>query len=207
MNIKSGLTFGRGLRTILRADPDVLLVGEIRDEETARIAVQAALTGHLVLSTLHAHNAASSIARLKDMGVEPNLLATSINASSRSGSRGGSASTAASRTTRRRRSAQELEAIGRGPALQGGRLRPLRGHGLPRPGRALRGHAVAGQAAQPRRGLDRPDLRRRRGAGHDARCARTACASALAGVTSFEEVRRVTGDRLRRSFSPITRSS
>ena len=80
VNMKSGLTFGRGLRTILRADPDVLLVGEIRDEETARIAVQAALTGHLVLSTLHAHNAASSIARLKDMGVEPNLLATSINA-------------------------------------------------------------------------------------------------------------------------------
>ena len=79
VNMKSGLTFGRGLRTILRADPDVLLVGEIRDEETARIAVQAALTGHLVLSTLHAHNAASSIARLKDMGVEPNLLATSIN--------------------------------------------------------------------------------------------------------------------------------
>lgn len=80
VNSKSGLTFGRGLRTILRADPDVLLVGEIRDEETARIAVQAALTGHLVLSTLHAHNAASSIARLKDMGIEPNLLATSINA-------------------------------------------------------------------------------------------------------------------------------
>jgi type IV pilus assembly protein PilB len=79
VNMKSGLTFGRGLRTILRADPDVLLVGEIRDEETARIGVQAALTGHLVLSTLHAHNAASSIARLKDMGVEPNLLATSIN--------------------------------------------------------------------------------------------------------------------------------
>ena len=79
VNMKSGLTFGRGLRTILRADPDVLLVGEVRDEETARIAVQAALTGHLVLTTLHAHNAASSIARLKDMGVEPNLLATSIN--------------------------------------------------------------------------------------------------------------------------------
>jgi type IV pilus assembly protein PilB len=79
VNQKSGLTFGRGLRTILRADPDVLLVGEVRDEETARIAVQAALTGHLVLSTLHAHNAASSIARLKDMGVVPNLMATSIN--------------------------------------------------------------------------------------------------------------------------------
>jgi type IV pilus assembly protein PilB len=76
---KAGLTFARGLRTILRSDPDVLLVGEIRDEETARIAIQAAMTGHLVLTTLHAHNAAASVARLKDMGVEPSLLATSIN--------------------------------------------------------------------------------------------------------------------------------
>jgi type IV pilus assembly protein PilB len=76
---KSGLTFARGLRTILRSDPDVLLVGEIRDEETARIAMQAGMTGHLVLTTVHAHNAAGSIARLKDMGVEPGLLASSVN--------------------------------------------------------------------------------------------------------------------------------
>jgi type IV pilus assembly protein PilB len=79
VNTKSGLTFARGLRTMLRADPDVVLVGEIRDEETARIAIQAALTGHLVLSTLHAHNAAASMARLKDMNVETGLLATAIN--------------------------------------------------------------------------------------------------------------------------------
>jgi type IV pilus assembly protein PilB len=79
VNFKSGLTFARGLRTILRSDPDVLLVGEIRDEETARIAIQAAMTGHLVLTTLHTHNAAASVARLADMGVEPSLLATSIN--------------------------------------------------------------------------------------------------------------------------------
>jgi len=76
---KGGLTFARGLRTILRSDPDVLLVGEIRDEETARIAMQAGMTGHLVLTTVHAHNAASSIARLKDMGVETGLLASSVN--------------------------------------------------------------------------------------------------------------------------------
>jgi type IV pilus assembly protein PilB len=76
---KSGLTFARGLRTILRSDPDVLLVGEIRDEETARIAMQAGMTGHLVLTTVHAHDAASSIARLKDMGIEPGLLASSVN--------------------------------------------------------------------------------------------------------------------------------
>jgi type IV pilus assembly protein PilB len=79
VNVKSGLTFARGLRTLLRSDPDVLLIGEIRDEETARIAIQAAMTGHVVLTTLHTHNAASSIARLADMGVEPSLLATSIN--------------------------------------------------------------------------------------------------------------------------------
>lgn len=75
----SGLTFAAGLRTILRSDPDVLLVGEIRDEETAQIAIQAAMTGHTVLSTLHAQSAAASIARLEDMGVEPSLLATAVN--------------------------------------------------------------------------------------------------------------------------------
>jgi type IV pilus assembly protein PilB len=79
VSAKAGLTFARGLRTMLRADPDVLLVGEVRDEETARIAVQAAMTGHLVLTTLHTYNAASAIARLRDMGVEANLLATSVN--------------------------------------------------------------------------------------------------------------------------------
>ena len=79
VSAKAGLTFARGLRTMLRADPDVLLIGEVRDEETARIAIQAAMTGHLVFTTLHTYNAASSIARLKDMGVEANLLATSIN--------------------------------------------------------------------------------------------------------------------------------
>ena len=79
VSAKAGLTFARGLRTMLRADPDVLLVGEIRDEETARIAVQAAMTGHLVLTTVHSFNSASAIARLKDMGVEANLLATSVN--------------------------------------------------------------------------------------------------------------------------------
>jgi type IV pilus assembly protein PilB len=75
----AGLTFARGLRTILRSDPDVILVGEIRDEETARIAMQAATTGHLVLTTLHAQSASSSIVRLKDIGVDPSLLAPSLN--------------------------------------------------------------------------------------------------------------------------------
>lgn len=79
VNGRGGLTFASGLRTILRSDPDVLLVGEIRDEETAQIAIQAAMTGHLVLSTLHAQTAAASIARLEDMGVDASLLATSVN--------------------------------------------------------------------------------------------------------------------------------
>jgi type IV pilus assembly protein PilB len=79
VNMRAGLTFSQGLRTLLRSDPDVVLVGEIRDEETARIAIQAAMTGHLVLTSLHTHNAAASIARLKDMGVEPSLVATAIN--------------------------------------------------------------------------------------------------------------------------------
>jgi type IV pilus assembly protein PilB len=76
---KAGLTFARGLRTILRSDPDVLLVGEIRDPETASIAVQAAMTGHLVLTSLHAHSAAASVTRLREMGVAPSLIAGSLN--------------------------------------------------------------------------------------------------------------------------------
>ena len=79
VNPRAGLTFASGLRTILRSDPDVILVGEIRDDETADIAFQAAMTGHMVLSSLHAQNAASAIARLKDMGVDPGLIATSLN--------------------------------------------------------------------------------------------------------------------------------
>ena len=78
VNEKSGLTFASGLRSILRQDPDVVMIGEIRDEETAEIATRAAITGHLVLSTLHTNDAPSSIARLVDMGVKPYLVATSI---------------------------------------------------------------------------------------------------------------------------------
>jgi general secretion pathway protein E/type IV pilus assembly protein PilB len=80
VNEKSGLTFGRGLRSILRHDPDVILIGEIRDAETAQIAVQASLTGHLVFSTLHTNDAAGACTRLVDMGVEPYLVASSLEA-------------------------------------------------------------------------------------------------------------------------------
>ncbi len=80
VNPKIGLTFAGGLRSILRQDPDVILVGEIRDGETAEIAVQAALTGHLVFSTLHTNDAPSAVTRLVDMGVEPFLVSSSVSA-------------------------------------------------------------------------------------------------------------------------------
>ncbi|MCA6999697.1 type II secretion system ATPase GspE [Dickeya solani] len=78
VNPKVDMTFARGLRAILRQDPDVVLVGEIRDGETAQIAVQASLTGHLVLSTLHTNSALGALSRLQDMGIEPFLLSTSL---------------------------------------------------------------------------------------------------------------------------------
>jgi type IV pilus assembly protein PilB len=79
VNLKTNLTFATGLRSILRQDPDVVMVGEIRDDETARIAINAALTGHLVLSTLHTNDAVTTIPRLTDMGIEPYLVAATVN--------------------------------------------------------------------------------------------------------------------------------
>ena len=81
LNRKAGMTFASGLRSILRQDPDVIMVGEIRDSETASIAVQAALTGHRVLSTLHTNDAAGAMTRLMDMGIEPFLVSSVMLAS------------------------------------------------------------------------------------------------------------------------------
>jgi general secretion pathway protein E len=78
VNPRIELTFAAGLRSILRQDPDVIMVGEIRDQETARIAIQAALTGHLVLSTLHTNDSFSAVTRLLDMGIEPFLVSSSV---------------------------------------------------------------------------------------------------------------------------------
>jgi len=78
VNVKAGLTFANGLRAILRQDPDVIMVGEIRDSETADIAIRSAMTGHLVLSTLHTNDAVSTISRLVDMGIEPFLLSSAL---------------------------------------------------------------------------------------------------------------------------------
>ena len=80
VNSKISLDFARALRSFLRQDPDVIMVGEIRDEETARISIQAALTGHLVFSTLHTNDSASALTRMVDMGIEPYLLTSSITA-------------------------------------------------------------------------------------------------------------------------------
>ena len=80
VNNKAGMTFAAALRSILRADPDVVLIGEIRDEETATIAIEASLTGHLVLSTLHTNDAPSAVTRLTEMGVEPFLVSSSLAA-------------------------------------------------------------------------------------------------------------------------------
>jgi type IV pilus assembly protein PilB len=79
INPKAGLTFASGLRSILRCDPDIIMVGEIRDKETAQIAVESALTGHLVLSTLHTNNAPGALSRLTEMGVEPFLTASAVD--------------------------------------------------------------------------------------------------------------------------------
>jgi len=79
VNTKTNLTFAKGLRAIVRQDPDIIMVGEIRDEETAGIAINSAMTGHLVLSTLHANDSATTLPRLLDMGIEPFLVASTVN--------------------------------------------------------------------------------------------------------------------------------
>src|SRR5207245_2929255 len=78
VNVRAGVTFASSLRHFLRQDPDIIMVGEVRDQETAQIAIQAALTGHLVLSTLHTNDAPGAITRLLDMGVEPYLVASAL---------------------------------------------------------------------------------------------------------------------------------
>ena len=199
VNFKSGLTFARGLRTILRSDPDVLLVGEIRDEETARIAIQAAMTGHLVLTTLHTHNAASSIARLADMGVEPSLLATSINC------------IVAQRLARRlclhcreAYAADEAERTEMGLAASADDITVYRAGSC----RHCAGTGFAGRAALYEVMAVHGKLRRLIESGSADEIFAEAVAQGmttlrqdgirlvLAGVSSLDEIRRVTGDRL-----------
>jgi type II secretory ATPase GspE/PulE/Tfp pilus assembly ATPase PilB-like protein len=79
INTKKGMTFAAGLRSVLRQDPDIIMVGEIRDQETAVMAIQSALTGHFVFSTLHTNDAASAVTRLLDLGIEPYLVSSSLS--------------------------------------------------------------------------------------------------------------------------------
>ena len=98
------MTFGKALRSFLRQDPDIIMVGEMRDLETAQISIQASLTGHLVLSTLHTNDAPGAVTRLMDMGVEPFLISSTLMAVLASGWCGPSARIAARRSSRRRTS-------------------------------------------------------------------------------------------------------
>jgi hypothetical protein len=115
------MTFAKALRAILRQDPDVIMIGEIRDLETAQIAVQASLTGHLVLATLHTNDAAAAVTRLLDMGIEPFLLSSSLLGV----------------LAQRWCAVPELQDLRR-QAVARGRLRALRPHRLSGPGGRLR---------------------------------------------------------------------
>ena len=167
MNAKKGLTFASGLRSFLRQDPDVMMVGEIRDLETAEVAIRAALTGHLVFSTVHTNDAASTVTRMVDQGVEPYLVASSI------------VLMVAQRLVRticphckharpdQRRVAAKLKKVGlkaRGPILggeiaYGDGLRRVLPLGLRRPDRDLRVHARRRDAADAGHGGRHGDRR------------------------------------------------
>ena len=143
VNPKAGLDFASGLRSILRADPDVIMVGEIRDAETARIAIEAALTGHLVLSTLHTNDAPGTITRLSKMGIESFLTASAVDCivAQRLARTLCPSCKRRAPWSRRPRWARPASAPRRDRGLRVGRLRPLRQHRLPRPGRPLLGDA------------------------------------------------------------------
>ena len=192
-----GLTFGRGLRTILRADPDVILVGEIRDEETAQIAVQAAMTGHLVLSTLHTNDAAGAIARLRTLNVDPDLLSSSINCivSQRLARRLCAHCREAYEPTQEQIVSMNLISTGAAPTL-------YRATGCLQCGSTGYAGRVALYELMPVHGLGRVLLDGSTDEIFEAAVAagmRTlredGVRLSLAGVTTLEEVRRITGDR------------
>jgi len=197
VNTRIGLTFARGLRTILRSDPEVILLGEIRDEETAQIGVQAAMTGHLVLTTLHTNDAAGAIARLRNLGVDPDLLAGSINAivSQRLARRLCEHCREAYEPSQEQVIEMDLVSVVAAPQLYHARG-CLQCAGTGYSGR------VALYELMPIHGLGRVLLNGSTDEIHDAAVAagmRTlredGVRLSLQGVTSLEEVRRITGDR------------
>ena len=170
VNLKAGLTFAGGLRAMLRADPDVIMVGEIRDGETAKIAIESALTGHLVLSTLHTNDAPSAITRLTEMNIEPFLERLGDHLRGRPAAR-----PPAVHVLQEPHDAERL--VARGGRLQRGlrprglrahRLQPLRRHRLQGPDGSLRGHGHQRRDSRPhdRALLVRGDPQGCRRAGH-----------------------------------------
>jgi type II secretory ATPase GspE/PulE/Tfp pilus assembly ATPase PilB-like protein len=197
VHAKINLTFGRGLRTILRADPEVILVGEIRDEETATIAIQAAMTGHLVLTTLHTNDAASAIARLRTLGVDPDHLAGSINCivSQRLARRICMHCREAYEPSQEQQMSMNLISTGTTPTL-------YRATGCLQCANTGYSGRVALYELMPVHGLGRVLLDGSTDEIFDAAVAagmRTlredGIRQSLAGVTTLEEVRRITGDR------------
>jgi len=197
VHARIGLTFARGLRTILRADPDVILVGEVRDEETAQIVIQAAMTGHLVLTTLHTNDAAGAIARLRTLGVDPDLLAGSINCivSQRLARRVCMHCREAYEPTQEQQISMNLVSAGTNPTL-------YRATGCLQCGGTGYSGRVALYELMPVHGLGRVLLEGSTDEIFEAAVAagmRTlredGVRLSLAGVTTLEEVRRITGDR------------
>ena len=200
INPRAGLTFATALRSILRSDPDVVMVGEIRDGETAKISIEAALTGHFVLSTLHTNDAPSAITRLNEMGVEPFLTGAAVSAvlAQRLARKlcphccemyEPSAEELIGRASRPR-SPQRSDGIGvlpqaRLPALRPDRLQGPDRH-LPAPGDERGAREPRRAEGEPRRDRARRDV----GAGC-ARSGTTASRKVAAGLTSIEELARV----------------
>ena len=201
INLRAGLTFASALRSILRSDPDVVMVGEVRDGETAKIAIEAALTGHLVLTTLHTNDAPSTITRLNEMGVEPFLTGSAVSA------------VLAQRLARKlcthccemytpsveelieARVSPDVAAASDGMVLYRKRGLPsLQPDGLPRPDRDLPApDDDRGARASSRSGRRRATRwSARRWATACARCGTTAWRRSGAGLTSIEELARVT---------------
>ena len=165
VNRKAGMDFARGLRSILRADPDIVMVGEIRDAETARIAIEAALTGHMMLSTLHTNDAPGAIARLNEMGIETFLTASAVDCvvAQRLSRAALPALQEADGPARRSCSRGGDRGRGRRRGLRAGRLLALRRQRLPRPGRDLLGDETQPQVERnDRQQLFRAGDRRRR---------------------------------------------
>ena len=178
VNLKAGLTFAGGLRSMLRADPDVIMVGEIRDGETAKIAIESALTGHLVLSTLHTNDAPSAITRLTEMGIEPFLTASAVVCIVAQRLVRQLCTYCKSRDHAERVVAREgrLQRGLRPRGLRARRLRPLRRLRLQGPDRPVRGHDASPTRSATSRSSARPPTKSARSPSRRAcaRCARTA---------------------------------